>query len=207
MTSVLRLGLASAVALALVGCGESEEPLEHGFVKIQVVRADNESSTPFVGTAQVFIALEYETCLQNFYEANPNYAQSGADGSLVFGTMADGGEGWRDRLCDGDGIDQPADCDVISIEQELDNSKQLRVTYQINNDVLDRRVFKVGPIPTADLAMCDGGLPPTVRLVAPTPVQGYNAQGDKIWETSSFVNAQGKPGQGAELVVKISRTQ
>ena len=192
------------MALALVGCGESEEPLEHGFVKIQVVRADNEESTPFVGTAQVFIAMEYEACLQNFYEANPNYAQSGADGSLVFGTMADGGEGWRDRLCDGEFPNQ-ADCDVLEIEQELDNSKQLRITYQINSDVLDGRVFKVGPVPTPELAMCDGGLPPIIRLVAPNPVQGYNAQGDAIWETSSFDSAVGTPGQGAELVVKVSR--
>jgi hypothetical protein len=45
------------------------------------------------------VVVEYDTCFTEFYDANPNYKADGVDGAPIFGTLADGGEGWRDRLC------------------------------------------------------------------------------------------------------------
>lgn len=208
MRSRFRLGFAGAIALTLaVGCGDDEgTPLEHGFVKIQLVRSENQADSPFIGTGQIFAAMEYDTCLQNFYAMNPNYQQSGADGSLVFGRIDDGGEGWQDRLCENPEARQ-AECEVAQIEQELDNSSQLRITYNMPSDDIGTKFLKFGPVPNPELANCEGGLQPIVRLVAPVPVRGFNAQGAEIWETSSFDNPEAVPGQGAELVVKISRNE
>jgi hypothetical protein len=44
-----------------------------------------------------------------------------------------------------------------------------------------------------------------MSLVAPNPVRGFNANGDPIWDTSSFDSPDAAVGQGASLVVKIAR--
>jgi hypothetical protein len=205
MTKRFGPGVAAALSLWIAaGCGDDETSLEHDFIKIQLTRADNQAESPFPGTAQIFVAVEYDECLRRFYESNPQYQQSGAEGSLVFGTADDGGEGWRDRLCDG-AISDEIECEVASIEQELDVSFQLRVQYRVLNDNLETRTLKVGPIPKTELAKCDGGVAPRVRLIGGNPVRGLTATGGPLWETSSFDNPEAAPGQGAALVVKVRR--
>lgn len=194
--------LAASLGL-LPGCSDDEEDLQHGSVRITLTRAEGQADNPFVGTAQVRVVLEYGPCLENFYEANPEYQQEGAQGDLVFGRLEDGGEGWADRLCD-DPEPQQIECEVALIEQELDQSSQLRVTYNVQADDLETRFLRVGPIPLPELAMCEAGQEPRVRLT-PNPVTGFDANGMTIWNTATFNAPEANPNQGADLVVNIAR--
>src|SRR5262245_20286412 len=72
--------------------------LSHGFVQLELVRAESQADDPFAGTATVIAVLQYADCLGTFYADHPELRQDGADGAAIFGGSDLGGEGWQDRL-------------------------------------------------------------------------------------------------------------
>jgi hypothetical protein len=103
----------------------------------------------------VAVSLEYGQCLLDYYAAHPNERQDGVDGQPEF-------DSWLDRLCDdASGL---ADCEVVSIEQNMEIAEpKLTVEYEITGELVDRKLL-VGPFPTSDTADCDNGLSATVRF-------------------------------------------
>lgn len=207
MLRSMRIACAAAFVLApmfaLTGCGDAPEEDTHGYVRIQFARATSEASNPYEGTAQVQLQMAYEDCYQNFYTTNPNWAIDGVDGSLVFGTLEDGGEGWRDRLCEEDEGGR-AECEVVEFQQLLDADSRLTVTYNLNGP-LESRTLLFGPLPLADLTECEGGLSPRVRLnVGGT--RGLDANGQQVWSATSVSdNGKAAPGGGGSLTVSGAR--
>ncbi len=203
----MRIACAAAFVLAplfaLTGCSDPPAADTHSFVKVLFARAQSEADSPYTGTAQVQIQMAYENCYQTFYEANPNWAVDGEDGAEVFGTVEDGGEGWKDRLCD-ENVSSLADCEVVEFQQLLDVATRLTVTYNVSGP-LENRVLLFGPLPDKELADCEGGLSPRVRLET-GGTRGVDASGAQVWGVSS-VSSSGEavPGDGAELVVNAAR--
>ncbi len=204
MLRAMRSAFAAALVLAplCVGCGDAPEDDTHDYVKVLFGRAENEPDNPYVGTAEVNIQMAYETCYENFYDANPNYAIDGPDGALVFGSEEDGGEGWMDRLCT-ETESARADCEVLEFNQLLDVAKRLTVTYRITGE-LENRVLLFGPLPKKDLTDCDGGISPRVRLEL-GGTGGVDGDGNPIWSVVSAATMTAVPGDGAELVIKGGR--
>lgn len=203
----MRIACAAAFVLApmfaLSGCGDAPVEDTHGYVKIQFTRAASESENPFEGTQQVVLQMEYEECYQNFYTVNPNWQIDGEDGELVFGTEEDGGEGWRDRLCSED-VGGRAECEVAEFQQLLDGGSRLTVTYNLNGP-LEARTLLFGPLPLADLAECEGGFAPRVRLNVGS-TRGTGAMGAPAWDAVSVSdNGTAAPGGGGSLVVTAAR--
>jgi len=197
--------LSILLAVPLAGCpGEPEEELEHGVVWLEMKRGASETTNPYEGTAKIQVTLLYRECLIAFYEANPDYGQIGVNGDLVFGTREDGGEGWRDRLCE---RDNPAaiDCTVDSFDQELDSAKQLTVTYSINGNVEDLELA-FGPIPTAGLAQCEAGGQPIVRVGGNGSVRGLSGSGETLWNTESFNPTEAATNQGRASRISATRS-
>ncbi len=201
----MRIAFAAVLVSAtlLVGCGEAPEEDTHGFVKVLFGRSDAEAENPYVGTAEVTIQMAYGDCYQQFYERNPNYAIDGADGAPMFGTEEDGGEGWKDRLCSED-VSALADCEVLGFNQVLDTAKRLGVTYRVNGD-LENRVMLFGPIPNTELAECDGGGSPRVRLEGGGTRGLDGPGGNQVWEVSTFSPDEAVPGDGASINIKARR--
>jgi hypothetical protein len=192
------------VALCATGCPEEEPPLTHGFVKIQLARSDSEPDTPFVGTVGILMTMTYDSCFSNFYDANPNWTQEGIDGALVFGTLEDGDEGWKDRLCDPLDPGQ-AGCEIVEIDQELDVAKQLTVRYTVSDNP-ENRFLKFGPLPLDERIpefQCDGGSPRV--QINPRSIRGENQQGTVIWEGEALDSDMAAPNQGAAITVKVAR--
>lgn len=206
MLGPMRIACAAAFVLApmfaLTGCGDPPAEDTHGFVKIQFGRAQSEASSPYEGTTQVEIQMTYEACYQQFYGANANWGLEGEDGALVFGTIEDGGEGWKDRLCEED-VGGRADCEVVDFQQLLDDTSRLTVTYNITGP-LEGRVLLFGPLPDAELAQCDGGFAPRVRLET-GGTRGLNSDGAAVWSVSSVNPAVGAPGDGGALTINAAR--
>lgn len=194
--------MAVAALTLLTGCPEEDDvELEHGTVKIEFQRALNEGESPYIGTVVVEASLTYEKCLIDFYDNNPNYRQTGPDGDLVFGTMDQGGEGWRDRLCDGGSVD----CTVESFTQQLGSMANfLTVRYALGGDDIENREVQFGPIPLASLANCEGGAAPTVR-VGVGAVRGLSAGGDTVWEMKSVDPDRAQVGQGQSIDIRAGR--
>ncbi len=189
----------------LAGCpGDPPPDLEHGVVWLQLQRGESQSDNPYIGTAKIEVTLLYLECLIGFYEANPDYQQLGIIGAGVFGTLEDGGEGWRDRLCDSANPNR-LDCDVDSFRQELVAARQLTVTYSIDVDP-ENRELPFGPIPLASLAMCEAGGKPIVRVGSNGAVRGLDGAGNTLWNTESFNPAEAATGQGAPIKIKAARS-
>ncbi|MGH1347149.1 MAG: hypothetical protein ACRBN8_36645 [Nannocystales bacterium] len=191
-----------APMLALSGCGDPPVEDTHGFVKIQFSRSDSEAESPFTGTTQVEIQMSYESCYEDFYATNSNWGLEGEDGELVFGDLEAGGEGWMDRLCQED-VPGRAECEIVGYQQLLDDSSRLTVTYSITGP-LEGRVLLFGPLPNAELAACDGGFAPRVRLEV-GGTRGYNSDGDTVWTVSTVSDSGvGAPGDGGALTVNAA---
>ncbi len=207
MLRPMRIACAAAFVLApmlaLTGCGDPPVEDTHGFVKIQFARAQSEAESPYSGTTQVEIQMTYEACYQEFYAANANWGLEGEDGELVFGSLEAGGEGWMDRLCEED-VGGRADCEVVGYQQLLDDSSRLTVTYNITGP-LESRLLLFGPLPNSELAECDGGFAPRVRLEV-GGTRGLNSDGDTVW-TVSTVSDSGvaAPGDGGALTINAAR--
>lgn len=203
--AVAALSLLFAVPLG--GCpSDPPETLEHGVVKLQLLPSASEGDNdPFVGTIQVEITMSYLDCLLNFYTANPDYRKDGLMDAEIFGTLEDGGEGWKDRLCD-DGGQGQVDCTVDSFAQEFgDRSNHLRVTYSVNGDIFFREI-PFGPLPTASLANCEAGSEPEVRVANNGAVRGLDGAGTTLWVTDSFDPPSAVTGQGGQIEIKASRS-
>lgn len=179
------------------------DELTHGFVQLELRRGESQSDDPFVGTARVRVTLEYEACLVSFYEDNPALRAEGADGSLVFGPAADGGEGWRDRLCDATTATH-VDCVVSSIDQTLDTVKRLTVSYSVSGS-LEGGVLLFGPLPNLDTAHCDTPTYPSVRFGSESAVEGIDGDGKELWGTESASPATAITDQGAPIRLGIAR--
>lgn len=189
----------------LAGCpGPPAEELDHGVVWIKLQRGTSQSDNPYVGTSKIHVTLLYLECLIDFYNANPDYQQLGVEGAPVFGSSEDGGEGWLDRLCD---LDNPnkVDCTVDGFDQELDAAKQLSVVYSIEGDPEDREL-PFGPIPTAELAACEAGQQPIVRVGSNGAVRGVDGNGDTLWNTEAFGPSEATTGQGRTIDIRAARS-
>ena len=207
MTAITRATLSALVLSTLApiaACdGSGDGPLTHGTVKLEFLRAENEEGNPYTGATHVLVTLDYLDCLISFYDRETTWTQEGPDGFPVFGTKDEGGEGWADRLCDGSLPDEGrgVDCTVVSIEQELDVSKHLSVLYEVNGDI-ENRILHFGPLPTEELAMCDGGGAPLVRVGSNGAIRGQTGAGDRIWETKSFSPDKVATNQGQAIKVR-----
>lgn len=199
----LGVALLSLVALCATGCAEEPEDLTHGFVKVKFARGGAEADSPYIGTTEITMTMTYDSCFTNFYDTNPNWTQEGIDGALVFGTLDDGDEGWKDRLCsprDADGVE----CEVIEIDQELDVADQLTVTYSATGEV-ENRTLKFGPLPLVDKIpefQCDGGSPRV--QIDPQQIRGRNAAGNVIWEGEALDADMASPTFGGEITVRAA---
>ena len=198
-------GLCLLLTAPLAACQPTaEEDLEHGVVWLELHRGDSQAENPYVGTAKIEVTLLYRECLIGFYNANPDYQQSGVEGSLVFGKREDGGEGWLDRLCQ---ISNPnrVDCTVDSFRQELASATQLTITYSIEGNP-ENRELPFGPIPKADLADCEPGEQPIVRVGSNGAVRGIDGSGNTLWNTESFNPSEAATDQGAAIGIKAARS-
>lgn len=201
-----RLKAAAALCLLLAplaGCQEPEEELEHGVVWLELRRGDSQPENPYIGTSKIEVTLLYRECLIAFYDANPDYQQYGIEGALVFGKTADGGEGWQDRLCEVPNSNR-VDCTVDSFRQELAMTKQLTITYSIEGDPEDREL-PFGPVPTAELADCEPGSQPIVRVGSNGAVRGIDGSGNTLWNTESFNPSEAATDQGAAIGIRAAR--
>src|SRR5690606_26146763 len=120
----------------------------------------------------------------------------GVDGAPVFGTSEDGGEGWRDRLCEPAPSDVP--CGVISFRQL---TTRLTVTYEIFDDKMEGLELPFGPLPTEELAGCI----PQINQVAEAQVQGQNNEGTQIWQAVAVNPPNAETGQGKEMRISAAR--
>jgi hypothetical protein len=188
----------------LAGCpGPADEDLEHGVVWLELKRGDSQPDNPYVGTAKIEVTLLYRECLIAFYDANPDYQQYGTEGATIFGKRTDGGEGWQDRLCE---LSNPerVDCTVDEFRQELSMVKQLTVTYSIEGDAEDRELA-FGPVPKEDLAACEAGRLPIVRVGSNGAVRGIDGAGNTLWNTESFSPSEAATDQGQRIGISAAR--
>ncbi|HET6585320.1 MAG TPA: hypothetical protein VFG69_17800 [Nannocystaceae bacterium] len=195
---------ASTGAVDTSGGGGTTGPdveLQHGFVRVQLQRAASQESDPFAGTERVQITLNYEQCLFDFYVEEPDWTPTGPDGESVFGSADLGGEGWFDRLCHVD-VPDLVDCEVASIEQQLDPIPVLRITYVVSGE-LDGRVLPFGPLPTAALAGCVDPALPSVRLGSGSLVVGFDGANAKIWDGTTFAPMSAATDDETAIAVDI----
>jgi len=180
--------------------GEVPPPLgmNHGVVKLELRRGESETDDPFVGTTQVEVTLLYRECLIEFYEVNPDWQQVGVEGSTVFQTVV-----LENALCT---AMNPvlADCTVAMITQELAVTKAMTVTYDITGPLENRELY-FGPLPTAQLAACQDGSFPIVRVGNNGSVRGFDASGTQIWTTEAFNPAEATTDQGLAITIQATR--
>jgi hypothetical protein len=192
-------GMALATVFFLGGCSSDEEILRHGMIKIDPRPLEGQTGDVFNGTQEVLLAMRYEQCLADFYQQQPSWARDGIDGSSVFATREEGGEGWFERLCDDPERDQ-AECEVVSIEQHLEADPQLHVRLRIMDSNLEQAFLPFGPVPLAELAECQ----PVMRVTS-NPAQGFGAGNSRLWATQTWSDSVGAPNQGARIRVRVER--
>lgn len=205
MTPLKRTLITTMLGCSLVtisGCPEEEDD-QHGYVKIQLRRAENQSESPFGGTDTIQAIINYDTaqsqCLEEFYGANPNWLYDGLDGGEVF-------QDWMDnKICGGiSDADGPIDCESATVTQDFRDVPTLKIVYNGVSQPLENHVLIVGPLPTADLAVCEGGVDPTVRITAPN-VTGRGGGGTQVWSGLSAPVDKAATGQGAPMKVNVQR--
>lgn len=174
----------------------------HGYVKLQLRRAENQSESPFGGTDSIEVVVTYGSalslCLEEFYANNPSWQFDGVDGGPVF-------DAWSDLLCNIDDPEGPVACDTVTIEQHLEDIPTLGLTYNGVSEPIENHVLIIGPLPTAELAGCSGDTLPTVRIVAPS-VTGHGGGGTTIWQGLSAPVDKAATGQDAPMKVNVQRT-
>jgi hypothetical protein len=185
-----------AASLALPACQPEPDP-NHGYGKVQFKRAENLDASPFGGTTFVNVNITYDECLADFYAANPDWAADGIDGAPVFEKFADPDSG--KYLCSQSDNDDPAaDCDVVEITQDLDNSR-ITFDYKINEASIENKVVYIGPLPCEKLTMCL----PTVRVTG-NAVRGTGPNDEAVWATSSIPQPSTSCGQGLPIQIRAS---
>ena len=199
-TKVRHLAVWSLIAAGVLttSCGETDDPLTHGFIKLRFQRASNQAGDPFVATASITASMRYDMCLLDLYNGQPNLREDGVEGGPVFGGRDLGGEGWLDRLCEGDDPEQ-ADCEVTEIRQQLDipGAENLVVEYSIPSPDIEGRFLRFGPLPTSETAEC----PPLMRMIA-GGVTGFGSGGDMAWEMLTFDPPEAVTDQGLAISIR-----
>lgn len=189
--------LGCALLLAACGIDGDDDVLRNGYVRLRM--GTDALPAPVPDTMKVVATLRYGECLTDFYDANPSMRQEGERGAKDFGDRDAGGEGWRDRLCDGDVV-AAVDCEVLAIDQHLGGPDQLTVTYAVEH-VLDNSELLFGPLPTVETAKCASGQLPTVQVASSDSVHGEDANGTVIWQAYTFDPS--KVATGPSAVISI----
>lgn len=83
-------------------------------------------------------------------------------------------------------------------------TKQLTVTYSISGDAEDHEL-PFGPLPKAELAACEAGGKPIVRVGSNGAVRGIDGNGNTLWNTESFSPSEAATDQGAEIGISAAR--
>lgn len=186
--------------LLLAACSNDDDDdgvLRNGYVRLQL--GSDALPAPVPDTMTVVATLRYGECLTQFYDAHPTMRQEGERGAKDFADRDAGGEGWLDRLCDGDVV-AAADCEVLAIDQQLGGPDQLTITYAVEN-VVDNSELLFGPLPTAATAKCAAGELPTVQVASSESVRGEDASGAVIWQAYTFDPS--KVATGPSSVIRI----
>lgn len=178
------LPLAAICAPLLLGACAPDEPSDWGYVKLQFQKGD-QSESPYPGTAEVTVTVQYLTCLSDFFDAKPQYRMDGVDGGDVYYE-------WQDRLCSIDNSGHPeVECQVKDMIQRVGedagDANTLQIVYTAMGPVQDNVVL-IGPLPTEELAGCV----PVVRVIG---ASGANGSGTQIWRHQSFPEPQAATGQ------------
>lgn len=191
-----------AVAVLATGCKDPPEELRNGIVKLEFRRGQSEDQNPYPGTVEIVASFTYQECLLDYYTNNPDERQDGVEGSLVFGTEEQGGEGWTDRLCEID-LGANVECQSVVLHQQLDQptNKRLEITYSVSGEIENRRLA-AGPFPNREEAACMGGSSPIVGLGT---VKGRDSSGADVWNTESFDPTQAVIDQGAAFKIYAAR--
>lgn len=198
--AALALGTTAVLSTA---CKE-EEPSNHGYAKIQLLKAANQDQSPFGGTDSIRALVAYgeatSQCLVEFYRANPDWRDDGLQGGPVF-------EEWTSKVCETQDADESISCESGVIWQsgleELDEIPYLNIIYNVSGGDLENRVLIVGPLPTAELANCDGDSLPTVSIQAPG-ITGNGADGNPIWQGTSAPEFKATTNQGLPMKVRVA---
>jgi hypothetical protein len=177
----------------------------HGYAKIQLLRAINQDESPFGGTETIRALVYYgdatSQCLVEFYRTNPNWRDDGVDGAPIF-------EAWTTRVCQTQDDDESIPCDSAEIRQtgmEEGEMPVLNLIYSVTGSELETRVLVVGPLPTAELASCDGGALPTVSIDA-GGITGQGSDGATIWQGVSASSYKASTNQSAPMKVSVAET-
>jgi hypothetical protein len=199
--TVAALALGTTAVLSS-GC-EDPEPSNHGFAKIQLLRAVNMDHSPFGGTdrirAVVFYGDATSQCLVEFYRSTPEWRDDGLNGGPVF-------EEWTEKACKTQDEDESISCESAVITQrgmEEGENPTLDIEYNVSGGDLENRVLIVGPLPTQKLAACDGGALPTVSIDA-GGVTGQGAENNVIWRGTSAEVYKASTNQGLPMKVRVA---
>jgi hypothetical protein len=169
---------------------------------IELQRSYTETTDPFVGTDIIPVVLDFNACLTEFFETQPEYGPTGEAGEAVFD------EWWekRGRLCDPDEYPDTRpipDCyltdGVWNINTDGGEDRlRMVLTFVMEGDEIEGRYLPYGPLPTEHLAGCT----PIVELTQPS-VRGEDLEGGLLWEIAAFENAKAKTNQGAAIQIFV----
>jgi hypothetical protein len=166
---------------------------EFGFICVELAKAESEESDPFAGTATIYLTLEYESCLNDFYtETHPEYA-GGPEGTAVL-------EEWVGRLCSEPVAGALVACEVDGFEQNLPDGApaQFTVVYKaLDAAQIDGRTLLWGPAPLAEFAGCE----PTARAVS---VLGFPDGGGPLWSAQTWENPVGLVKSEASGCIQVA---
>jgi hypothetical protein len=184
------------VAMAAVGLGcPGGEDGDDGHDVITLRVATHEAESPFDGTVRVEAALEYDDCLLGFYEGEgAQLTADGVRGARVF-------DDWSTRLCEHDGLDAPASCEVLALDQRLDHAF-LRVDYEVHDLVINEELA-FGPIPDSSMTDCT----PTMRVSHGHQLTGFDADDEVLWTTSSWQPERSESGGNQAIRIYAERAE
>lgn len=175
-----------AVALgANTGCSEEQPGIEedHGYILMRLVPAADTRDDWASGSTTFTVSVQYDSCLQEFYEAHPRWRENDVDGMPIF-------DAWEGMLCELP-VDDLVGCQVESIFQEFSNTSQLLIRFTPTDlDGMNGTVVPIGPFPTEAMAGCE----PVVRIESGAAV-GVEFIGEKIWEAVGFSSETAVVGQ------------
>jgi hypothetical protein len=199
LPAVLALACTTASSDGDTGTSESETETGdeqtdgHGTVAIQVFPIAGDASL-FEGTTEVVATVHYQSCLQDFYLGSPEYFKSGPEGAPIF-------EAWLYKLCAD--FENTPECLVDEISQAFileSDVYTLMVTYSIGAAAsLSGSEFRLGPLPTSELAGCEAGVE-----VQQAGLIGRDTNGTMIWRISTLpANNTAVTDQDTPLVVEV----
>lgn len=148
-----------------------------GFVCVELARAESEESDPFAGTDTIYLTLELEPCLNDFYQTHPEYSD-GPEGLAVL-------EEWRNRLCSESLAPGLVACEVDHFETNMGDGVPTRITVAykaLDAAQIDGRTLLWGPAPLAELAGCE----PKARFTSPVSLQGFPENGGPLWSAQTW---------------------